>query len=584
MSSSESWIGYRLGATPKQDVFAYSSPFSQPWPSPHLGSLPFDILEELCAYFVPSDASIPPTPAELKALRCLSETCKRFRFIFQPKVFRYLVVKTERQVEGIYEVLNGSCGLVFKPMPEDADEVTRELYKIENAVPIVDVIPISAEREFLRRGVRTLAVKPKNVFDYLDIRFLLQMMPLLRHLIIADFERLYCQHILDKNARILRKWHNLESFYYTGGDLSVNTDRLPLPRAIANMTRLKHLLLMDLDIAMNPWIFTEDVGVGMDPTREDQRALGRVWEYVWYRPQLLMKEPPSTPWLPSRLKYLGLARINFEQEGVPLTEDVAKILRCERGETSQNLEHTNKDKIGEKWPLDFHPFARLVMCSRGSLRELTLREIKGVPHETVVHAMTAVGSRLHVLHVIKYPGRVEDIIACCPRLTYLDIDGYGKDPEAEAAFLDHCVPAHVRQLKIYAPWHFTLFAQWLECESSAINTGRLRLLNIITLVGIFEDGTERAILEAAERRNSAHPEMKAVKVVLDKRQEQVTDAGSDEGDEIYEEDDNGRDEEDDNDRDEEEEEEEEESDGDNESDQGIEMDEDNESDESDRAN
>jgi hypothetical protein len=68
--------------------------------------------------------------------------------------------------------------------------------------------------------------------------------------------------------------------------------------------------------------------------------------------------------------------------------------------------------VPEKWPLDFvsvyaiasrllrltvhvhqHPFARLVMCSRVTLRRLDIHRVTGVPHEVVVPTMTAVGPR-----------------------------------------------------------------------------------------------------------------------------------------------------------------------------------------------
>ncbi|EIN04292.1 hypothetical protein PUNSTDRAFT_122880 [Punctularia strigosozonata HHB-11173 SS5] len=516
--------GYLLRSTygGRDDVFAYSDPVVQPWPVPHFASLPFDILEDIAAFFVPADASKPPDAADLAALRSLSETCMGFRTTFQPKVFRYIAVETQEQVEKVYEVLNGSILLAFRPMPEDADELTRKLYAVKNVVPIADVMPVSYERKFLRNGVRTLVARPYSrcSSEYLDLRFLLQMMPLLRHLVIDDFGGEQCQHILDNSARILRRWHNLESFCYSGGDLSEKTDRLPFPRAVANMTRLRHLMLEDLDIGMNPWIFTEDVGVGMDPTSEDRQRLGHAWQYVWYRPQLLMEETPSSPWLPSTLEVLELSRVNFEEKGIWLTEQVANILKKEKDAKCDDGSRVDADAAGKDWPVEFHPFARLVMCSRENLRELELSAIKGVPHEPVIHAMKAVGSGLRALHVRTYPHSLKDIVLCCPHLVSLTIDGNGMTPEDETEMLDHHIPASVRELTIYAPWHFEDFGQWLESESSSVNTGLLSSLKTISLVGGLENErnvpweTTCAIVEATERRNNVHPESEAVNVVL----------------------------------------------------------------------
>jgi hypothetical protein len=91
-------------------------------------------------------------------------------------------------------------------------------FTIPNAMPIADVYPQSDEKAFLRNGVRRLIVdydgkrKPDR-FDFsgmrdalmasepLDLRFLLQMLPQLRHLILRDFNNNLKQPLLDMVRR-----------------------------------------------------------------------------------------------------------------------------------------------------------------------------------------------------------------------------------------------------------------------------------------------------------------------------------------------------------------------------------------------
>jgi hypothetical protein len=279
---------------------------------------------------------------------------------------------------------------------------------------------------------------------------------------------------------VLRKWHDLRYFRYEGGDdLRDFHGRLGFARALANMTQLTHLVVRHCVVGENPWIMAEDVGVGVDRKRRDWEELGCATYYVWWRPDLVMKEPPSTPWLPSRLTRLELSDLRFAPAGVQMTERVRARLNedseVRRARRAREDEDDRKEKEGEveemrrrqrevvaayaqlrekkkkgkgkaggdeklptkmptvrggeqwddvpdavatdadgnpeQWPLDFvgrflgvaivceadaarpmqHPFARLVLCSRTTLRKLQFHRIKGVPHSVVMHAMKIVG-------------------------------------------------------------------------------------------------------------------------------------------------------------------------------------------------
>jgi hypothetical protein len=88
------------------------------------------------------------------------------------------------------------------------------------------------------------------------------------------------------------------------------------------MTRLRHLKLSQLVVGSNPWIFAEDVGVGMDEKPRDRKALGDACRHVWWRPNLLMKEAPSSPWLPNRLRKLELKYIFFRSPELNMSAKV----------------------------------------------------------------------------------------------------------------------------------------------------------------------------------------------------------------------------------------------------------------------
>ncbi|EIN04293.1 hypothetical protein PUNSTDRAFT_146535 [Punctularia strigosozonata HHB-11173 SS5] len=488
-------------------------------PSPSLATIPYELLEEIASYLLPKDLYAPPIRADQRTLDKLSRTCKRLKYVFQPHVFEKLVVRNDKKALALYAVLNGDNGYTPRPLSPDADPLARKLSALRHVWPIPDVVPASEDKAYLRHAVKVLIVHSPGL---IDLRFLLQMMPRLKHLHIwhkGDHP------LLDQHARVLRKWHNLEYFFYARGpDLTRMNGRLPFPRAVANMSRLRHVELREIKIGTNPWIFTEDVGVGVDPTREDQKTLGDVWKYVWYRPQLLFKEPPSSPWLPTTLDFLHLSRIEFLAPEVPMSAAVAEILKKRRARKDSLEEGAIRPAEvpeGENagWPVDFHPFSRLVLCSHRTLRTLFFTNVN-VPHDVVMYALRIVGPRLTTLRVRGYSGSVVEVIACCPRLQILGIDGHDMSEQEAIDMLNNDLHPHfykLDHLNLFSPWNFERFAQWIGDDSSSVNMGLLPSLRTITLVCHHEPveaAVSRTILEAARNRNNMKKEDEAVTVLL----------------------------------------------------------------------
>jgi hypothetical protein len=117
------------------------------------------------------------------------------------------------------------------------------------------------------------------------------------------------------------------------------------------MTQLTHLSVWHCVVGENPWIMTEDVGVGVDRKRRDWEELGCATHHVWWRPDLVMKEPPSTPWLPSRLTRLNLGDLKFAPERIQMTERVRARLNedseLRRARRAREDEDDRKEREGE---------------------------------------------------------------------------------------------------------------------------------------------------------------------------------------------------------------------------------------------
>jgi hypothetical protein len=128
-----------------------SSSASPPPPEPTtFTSLPSDILEEIADYFQNRDLYVRDRCKQgLETLNALSRVCKCFRLVFQPMLFRKVIVRDSADVvsplrsrswvmrsidmlrqEMLYEILNGGPEMVFREMPSDADEETQFLVRV----------------------------------------------------------------------------------------------------------------------------------------------------------------------------------------------------------------------------------------------------------------------------------------------------------------------------------------------------------------------------------------------------------------------------------------------------------------------
>ncbi|EIN03850.1 hypothetical protein PUNSTDRAFT_47864 [Punctularia strigosozonata HHB-11173 SS5] len=329
-------------------------------PSANITTLPFEVLDEISSQLMNKDPFEAEDKAEVKDIRAMSETCKLFKLVFQPLVFRKITVRDQEQVENLYWTLNGSHCYVFAPPPTDVDERARKLLSIPNVQLTADIVPYSTDRAYLRNAVKRLMVRPDGNGPIgvgpLDIRFLLQMMPRLKWLAILDFVD---KHTLFKCVRMLRRLPEIEFFACNGGeDLHRFAGALTFPRAVANMTRLSELVLANLKVGENPWIMPEDLGFGKCPTDSEREAIGPVSRYIWFEPQLILKDSPSSSWLPRGLKTLYLTNVSFEPAPFTLQvdEDTRRLLRenwkknAER-EGRVTMEQWSDDM--QKWPLDF---------------------------------------------------------------------------------------------------------------------------------------------------------------------------------------------------------------------------------------
>jgi hypothetical protein len=137
---------------PLEDEDAGSSSSESPAPPEPatFTSLPSDILEEIADYFQNRDLYVWDRREQgMETLSALSMVCKRFRLVFQPMLFRKVIVRDSADVVSplqsrswamrainmlrqamLYEILNGGPGMVFKEMPEDADEETQFLVRL----------------------------------------------------------------------------------------------------------------------------------------------------------------------------------------------------------------------------------------------------------------------------------------------------------------------------------------------------------------------------------------------------------------------------------------------------------------------
>ncbi|EJD54388.1 hypothetical protein AURDEDRAFT_179555 [Auricularia subglabra TFB-10046 SS5] len=441
--------------------------------APKLDNLPEDILLNIAGHLDAHRTTYwaPVDRQDLPAILNLATACRSLRAVLMPLIFRTVEVRTEDQVNNLYQLCNGGDRTYqFLGPPPDAAQQVKDLYA-PNCVPIADIWPSEKARPLLMQSIRRLVAGPREQYSMgLDLRFIIQMLPALRVFELYDYRP--CDRMLDRIARILRSFgHQIERFVYCQGpDLKEFSGRYAYPRAFGDMESLREVELVNLSIGEAPWIWASDVGFGEDWAPGDEEKLGMSPVCIWYRPELVIREDPVR--LPGRLKSLRFRNVEFEPPKVEVPP--AKTIERLREYAPELLATSAKGKGKEvdpeavtTWPPAVHPLPRLIQASATTLTELGLEGVFGtaLTPNIIQHALRDVGHRLTKLFLrrITRVSLAVKLLALCSNIEHLVMDDNGAgDKEDETPDLLRAVPASVHTLELWPKFRLSHVTKALE--------------------------------------------------------------------------------------------------------------------------